>query len=225
MSEKIEESFEPARGCGLRVIHGLYLFGWGQSVICDRLKLLLEECKVCGQKIEFSRGISKLDAYKLFGEHENCKCEAGPTCPICHPEEDGSYFLMWVGSEYTEESFIEEAKKMGFSKRIPWIPKDFILGKSWLFLAKKNNTEVKLGKIVNKRGRKPMASAIFYAVQPEAIHYLIKEEEATEKYVQELEEQGITPITVPKEFEHLHKEGVAKTFKEDDDNTKIEDYY
>jgi hypothetical protein len=218
------QSFESARGCGLRVIHGLYLFGWGESVICDRLKIVLEECKICGQKPRFSRGISKFDPYKLFGEHEECKCEAGPECPICHPEEDGSYFLMWVGSDYTEQEFIHEAQTLGFSKRIPWIPKDLVIGKSWVFFAKKNNTEIPLGKIVNKRGRKPMTSAIFYAVQPQEIHYLIKEEEATEEYLAELEKEGVTPITVPKKFEHLHKEGVAKTFKEEEDN-KLENYY
>lgn len=217
-------SFEAIRGCGYRVIHGIYIVGFGESVVCDRLKLILEECAVCGQKPQFSRGISKIDPYKLFGEHENCECEAGPTCAICHPEEKGSYFLMWVGSDYTEESFVNEAKTLGFSKRIPWIPKDLEIGKSWVFFAKKNNTQIELGKVINKRGRKPMASAIFYAVKPEGIDYLIKEDEATDEYLEELKNEGVTAVVVPKQFEHMHKEGIAKKFKKDDDS-KIEDYY
>lgn len=50
-------------------------------------------------------------------------------------QEERSYdYLAWIGGRYyTIESFIEEAKKIGVSKRVPYIPK-FIPGKTRIFL-------------------------------------------------------------------------------------------
>jgi len=125
-------SFEAERGCGFRHIHGIYMVCDGFQIACDRLKLELDTCKICGQKPEFSRGITRFNPFKLFGEHENCECDGGKNCPLCFPKEDGIDFLMWVGKQYTEESFIAEALNMGVSKKIPWIPRDFIVGESWI---------------------------------------------------------------------------------------------
>jgi len=43
--------------------------------------------------------------------------------------------MMWVGGKfYSRESFITEAKKMGVSKKIPFVPKDITIGESKVYL-------------------------------------------------------------------------------------------
>jgi len=72
--------------------------------------------------------------------------------------------------------------------------------------------DIPLGWQPGRRGRKTIkSSGIFYAFKPQRIEYLITEDEATEKYLKELKSQGITPIVVPKKFEHLHKRGEGKS--------------
>ena len=44
-------------------------------------------------------------------------------------------YEMWVGNKYySRESYITEAKKMGASKKIGWIPHDLEIGRTRIYL-------------------------------------------------------------------------------------------
>ena len=207
---------EKERKCGLRKVHALYLCGTGMSVPCDMLPLELKECTCCGFEIPFMRGfmwISKKYIENLANKHHEernpnriekhlreCECEKkGYHCPLCNPWliKEEKYGIMFVGREYTPESFIKEAMQMGVSKRIAQIPKDLILGKTWVLLAYKEYPFQDRIPETGMLSEPILKKAVFYAFIPQRFEYLIWKSEATSEYIKELEEQGLTPIIVP----------------------------
>jgi len=133
---------EATRGCGSRKVGGLYMVGSGLSAPCLRMPANVEVCPVCGEGLRFFRGWRTINARGMFGG--NCKVVgitteipkwcAVQTCPF----DQDKVGLMWVGEKfYTPEKFIEEAHSMGVSKRINAVPKDFVLGETWVLLAHK----------------------------------------------------------------------------------------
>lgn len=192
---------EAARGCGYRKVGGLYLVGGGLGSPCDRLPLAIEPCPCCGETLRFNRGLARFQPFQLFGNHDSDICSDSQLCPACWPEiqcEDA--FLMWVGAEYSPASFIVESAAQGVSKRIKSIPRDLILGESWVWLAMLN--------IIPPNGQKWLASdleerkrgygpGIFYCFRPSALEKIITESQASPDTIQELELQGITPVVVP----------------------------
>ena len=189
---------EARRGCGYRKVGGLYLVGQGLTVPCDRLPLPIEPCPVCGEQPRFSRGIARIDPLKLWGEHQNC---TDPTvCPVCHPAHKA--WLMWVGKEYTPESFIAEARAMGVSKRVHQVPKDLVIGEDWVWLAYLHLIPGKgqfrlLGGQDGKRPR-DMGPGIFYVFKPTHLEKIVTESQAQDQEAMDkLKEQGITPVVVP----------------------------
>ena len=184
-------AIEQKRGCGYRKVGGMYLVCGGAGVVCDRLPFLLKVCPVCGAGIKFSRGFTWVEPFPLLGGmHENCKDEIKP-CPVCNPDvftvHGEKYGLMWVGgNSYTPESFMFESQKMGISKRIATVPRNFKVGETWVLLAHKK---------VKTNGEK--TSAIFSAFKPTKIEKLITKSQATEEALKKLGKQGITPVVVP----------------------------
>jgi len=139
---------ESKRGCGYRKVGGLYMVGEYISVSCDRLPLRLEACPVCGAGIHFTRSMTEINPHRLLGSHDGtlieliddqplttiCKDRFRP-CHVCDPP-DAVAFVMMVGEKYyTPESFMEEARTLGVSKRIPFIPKKLKLGETIVYLA------------------------------------------------------------------------------------------
>jgi hypothetical protein len=59
------------------------------------------------------------------------------TLPIADFDLDTPHFGMWVGGQYypTIKHFVDEAKNLGVSKRIPRIPDDLVLGESRIYFA------------------------------------------------------------------------------------------
>ena len=139
---------EAERLCGFRMVGKIYIVGSGISVVCDNLPYPLKPCDCCGFAPQFIRGFSWLKK-EYIKEHnrvvsaedgtmELIECDCIATCPICHPNSNSleHYGLMWVGEKYyTPENFVHEAEEMGVSKAINKIPKDVILGKTWILLA------------------------------------------------------------------------------------------
>lgn len=194
-------AIEAKRGCGYRKVGGLYLVGSGISIACDRLPYELTLCPCCGAGIKQARGFTWLDAKQFFGEHKSCTCNN--FCPICHPEKYleltqhkiTKYGLLWVGEKYyTPASFIEEAKKIGVSKRIAQIPRELRLGETWVLLAhpkaitKPDPEKKKLFKD---------SPAIFYAFKPARIEKIITQKQATKTMLKKLAKREITPVIVP----------------------------
>ncbi len=192
---------EAKRGCGWRTVGGIYLVGGGQGAPCDRLPLPIEPCPVCGEEVRFTRGIQRIDPLKLWGDHADCKDD--PTCPICQPSARAGIaptYLMWVGSDYTVPSFLFEAARMGVSKRIPAIPIDFVVGESWVLLAKDRLLKG-AGRDWVPGVREPRPGGIpgvFHAFRPERIEKIITDRDAQSGFIVDgLVKQGITPVVVP----------------------------
>lgn len=177
---------ETKRGCGYRKIGGTYICGTGLSIICERLPLRIPVCPVCGETIRFLRSIRRINPKKLFGEcQENHICHQYD-CKICDPPEKG--WVMWVGREYTPESFTQEAEEMGVSKRIPFIPEDLKIG-DWVYLAHNN---------VFKVDKKHYEAGIFYAFKVTKIEKIITTSQSkNKKLMDSLKEKNIVPVIVP----------------------------
>jgi hypothetical protein len=187
--------FRTPRGCGFRKAGGLYLCGHGVSRECDRGFLIIKACPVCGERPRFTRGIAKIDFVQLFGEHKPPlgQCKDPPNCVVCHPRSDMNHYLMWVGRDYTMTSFVNEATAMGVSKRIAKIPSDFVVGRDWVYLARKSVKAKTLG--IKLEGKKRVVDVIFYAFKPLTIEYILKNEDLdNEKKIKDLVSRGITPV-------------------------------
>lgn len=200
---------EAKRGCGYRKVGGLYLVGDGLTFGCDRLPLAIEACPTCGGEPKANRGIYKIDPMVLWGPQLTMvNVDQGVLCNdplgevICHPKAaalDAPDFLMWVGNDYTVESFIAEAQSMGISKRLSTVPNDLKIGESWVVLAKDKiipgaGSSWKSGEAEGKRGFGP---GIFYAFRPQALEMIITESQDAAGKGAELREQEITPVVVP----------------------------
>lgn len=177
---------ESKRGCGYRKVGGIYLCGTGISMICERLPLHIPVCPVCGETIRFLRSMRKINPKKLFGIcQENHTCHQY-NCKICNPPEKA--WLMWVGREYTPESFRDEAEKLGVSKRIPFIPSDLGMG-DWVWLAYND---------IFKIDKKHYEAGIFYAFKVTKIEKIITTSQSkNKKLMKNLEEKNIIPVIVP----------------------------
>lgn len=210
---------EQMRGCGYRVVGGLYLCGQGQSMHCDRLPYELELCPVCGSGVKFTRGWTWLDWAKYAGDHEGCRDAVLPMCRVCIPhEEEQPYGLLWVGeASYTPTSFIQEALIMGVSRRIPTIPHKLKLGETWVLCAHKKacgerrSEEAPFG-LVGIPG-------VFYAFRPTSLELLIWQSEAKLEYLEDLAKRNITPVVIPDGDEDHNPE--TKTKMSDDDREVV----
>lgn len=216
---------EPRRGCGYRQVGKLYLMGSGIARECDGLPLFLETCHCCGFEPKFYRGFSWMEkayvAQLVTAQHgDACKCP--PDCPICYPENNDqpSYGLMWVGKKfYTPKTFSLESDEMGVSKSIGDIPKDLIIGKTWVVLIHPEVEDYKApeyletlaqfdkafkGKIKPKPPTRP---GIFYAFVVTKVEMPIWEHQATPEYLAQLRDKGITPVVLEPTPENIKAHG------------------
>lgn len=215
---------EPERGCGFRKEGGMYLVSGGSFSSCGKLPLEMAVCPTCGQGIKPARGFTWVDAVKLFRDGE-CKPEhrAGDCefCILSNPNLmmlDSMMGLIWIGSKHypTAEDFGQEAMKMGISRRISAIPKDFVVGETWVLFGHRQVIEgfefcleceakgfVEHPESSYRQMECPECNgagkvqtwkpAIFGVFKPERIEYIVKEDDTEEK-LDRLEKRGITLI-------------------------------
>lgn len=138
---------EPERGCGHRKAGGIYLVTDGLGEPCERLPMEIPPCPLSGHKcLKQSRGFEWIKPKFIFDHAQACAFnpEHCPNCVVCQPvllerhaEPKDEVGLMWVGEKYyaKPEDWSREATKMGVSKRIPAVPKNFVVGKSFVFVA------------------------------------------------------------------------------------------
>ena len=191
-------AIEALRGCGYRKVGGLYIVGAGLAFTCDRLPMHIPTCAVCGETARFHRSISHINPVRLFGNH-SYPCNDSIDCVCCHVPDRG--YLMWVGIDYTPESFTLEAVKLGVSKRIPFIPASMKVGVDWMYLAYKRLIPTKNLNFVlpiDNPDRTGFAPGIFYAFRPTGFEYLITETQTKNaELLGSLKTKGITPVVVP----------------------------
>lgn len=192
-------AIEELRSCGYRKVNGLYLMGEGTQMVCDRLPYELVICPTCGNGVKFSRGFSWLEWNEYAGMHVQDVCACPPMCPACYPDtQPQPYGLLWIGDQfYTPESFIEEALRLGISRRIPAVPRKFKLGETWVLFAhiKACGTQEELqDDLTTKTVGIP---GVFYATRPTRIDKLVWESDMSDELTKALEKQGITPVAIP----------------------------
>lgn len=210
---------EHIRGCGWRVHQGIYLVGDFTPVYCDRLPYPLKTCRVCGNGIRVGRNFTKILPKSLFGNHEDCQ-ENRDHCLMCKPVSDDPSYIMRVGREYSIDSFVEEACRLGVSKRIHQIPRELKLGKTIVYLAhsdactevdtspdkpKKRNPKKEQLKLVEVEKVKKCLG-IFTAFVPQRIEKIYWEseiEKMSDEEKKELEKRHITPVGVPYDKKHM----------------------
>jgi len=208
---------EEIRCCGYRRVGGMYLCGEYISSSCDRMPFPLTTCPVCGQGIKVSRGFTQVNPFQLWGIHQDCKDNFRP-CHLCDPQDEPAYIMLVGAGNYTPEAFLEEAQRMGISKRIPFIPKDLELGKTVVYLAHPKACEVKepvalqqaMAIVEGSETNQPRlletekvekALGIFTAFIPQRVEKLVWESELEgeqgELYKTSLEKRGIIPVPIP----------------------------
>ncbi|MBA7682144.1 hypothetical protein ES703_90490 [subsurface metagenome] len=228
-------AIEPKRLCQYRKVGGLYLCGEYISVSCDRLPIPLTVCPVCGQGIKVSRGFTQINPYRLWGPHDKrpsnrniatiigqvvgmggeiCKDRIRP-CHVCDPQDQPAYImLVGAGSYKNTEDFLDEAARMGISKRIPFIPKGLKLGETVIYLAHPKACEVKVAPVLQQAmgiveesetkqprlletERNEKKLGIFCAFIPKKVEKLIWKSELTDEKREQLKKRGITPVPIP----------------------------
>jgi len=205
---------EQIRGCGYRKVNALYLVGEYLSSPCDRMPFPLTACPVCGQGIKVSRGFTQVNPCRLWGIHQDCKDKFRP-CFLCDPQDQPAYImLVGAGSYKTPQDFLEEAREMGISKRIPFVPKDLELGKTVVYLAHPKACDVResvalqqaMAIVEGTETKQPRlletekvekALGIFCAFIPKRVEKLVWESELTNEKRKQLAKRGITSIAVP----------------------------
>lgn len=205
---------EAKRGCGFRKVGVLYLVGGFIPVECDRLPYPLDTCPVCGGGIKVSRAFTRITPLALFGLHPDCVDQDHP-CRLCDPTSDIA-FIMRVGEKFypTPGHFAGEAMAMGISKKIPFIPKELILGQTHIFLAHPKACEVQVPVVLQAAGAiadgeaRPQARlleaekieyrmGIFAAFTAQRIEQLVWKHQATPEVVESLAKRGITAVVIP----------------------------
>ena len=192
-------SVEQKRQCGFRKVNGLYLCGEGIAVGCDRLPKNIECCPTCGSGVHFSQGFQWINGAEFFKE----KCEGDSECHRHHcflcvdQKRIEKCGLMFIGDKfYSPASFIKEAKKLGVSKRIAYIPKDLELGKTYILLAHQKAGKKEIEDKTTLTGKRIVdVPAVFYAFVPKRI-------------------EQITPIPVPDD-DIDHKGNVYEDLRQD----------
>jgi hypothetical protein len=208
----IRVSYESARGCGYRKGGGIYLVCDGQGRYCGALPIPLGVCPTCHHGIKPARGwtwvnLAELASVRGCKLSEPLSTEGDPMdrptgcgdCPIADAkiQEVG---LIWVGEKFypTPGNFVDEAARMGISRRITALPRRFKLGETWVALAHRKTVPEKImernemGLEVEKIEFKP---AIFHVFLPSRVEYVVRETDEEEK-LNKLEERGFSLVRV-----------------------------
>jgi len=109
--------------------------------------------------------------------------------------------IQWVGKSFyeTPETFLREALRQGISRRLSRVPKNFVVGKSWVFLG---HPEA----IPNEDGT--FSKGIFHAFKPTALEYVVDEKDDEEK-LEKIAKRGIDLVRV-------ERVGEQREFESDD---------
>lgn len=194
---------ESARGCGYRSKGGIYLRFDGAAQACGRLPIPLVRCPCCGAGIRASRAPQWVDADMLLKPYLEQECPTPDNCATCpiHAAIHGNIgksLLITVGEKFypLPDDFIEESRRMGVSRRITSVPRDFEVGKTWVLFAHR--------KAVHERpefvGPVKFTPGIFAMCQPTRIEYVVKGTE-TDEEIEALIKRGLTPVSVIRDID------------------------
>lgn len=217
---------EGARGCGVRKPGGLYLVSGQLSEPCPLLPYETKVCPTCGEGVRPARGFTWVDAAKFIPPVSHGTDDHDLVCPLSPDYEIkwkddvgfvpngpaksrlGRCGLIWVGESFypTPESFMAEAARMGVSRRITAVPRDFVIGETWVLLGHRKAIERACPDCGDEPGGDaecPVCTGtgfvhvpgVITAFRPTAIEYVVKGDE-TDDDIEALEARGLTPVRV-----------------------------
>lgn len=221
-------SVEGARGCGYRQPGGLYLVSDGAGEDCDRLPAEMHVCPTCSQGIKPARGFTYVDGGALFPPEYHGGDAHNARCPFGRWGDDGASRLgrcglLWIGESFyrTPGEFAAEADRMGISRRITAVPRDFVVGETWVLLGHRKavkagvidqETEDQYATLQDALDAGVHASAlaewwkpgIFYVFRPQRVEYVVSEaDENDPEFLASLVKRGIEPVKVIRETAEL----------------------
>lgn len=196
---EVQTVIDSKRGCGWRKAGGLYLRCDLPGFPCGKLPIPLDVCPCCHAGIKPSRGWTWFDP-RPFVEARKCDLPACnmscvPSDRKLTPERAG---LLWIGEKFYHKpsDWLEEAARLGVSRRISAVPKDFKVGETWVFAAHRLCIALPA-----EEGKEPKFQAgIFHVFRPTRIEYVTSGKESQKK-LQALVDRGITPVKVQREGE------------------------
>lgn len=233
---------EAKRGCGYRKVGGLYMVSGGLASPCGRLPIELHVCPTCNAGIKQTRAWQWIKPRALLANGAACdltpmvgrttRCAACPLDPENLPETAG---LLWIGEKFypTAREFMAEAHRLGVSRRIPAIPRNFKLGETWVLVAhpkaleRTPKTDDERAEL-HARNRARVAddlplvatierAGIITMFKPVAIEKIVTESQARDvDAMAQLEDKGITPVVVPDN--DPHHQGSAHDKEEESDD-------
>jgi hypothetical protein len=228
----VETRIDSKRGCGWRQEGGLYLVSGGEAVACGKLPVPLTICPTCSGGIHFARSWTWVDgdalaATKICSGARHAECSG---CLLASATESkqgtsiGRAGLLWIGEKFykTPADWMREAENLGVSRRIPAVPREFVLGKTVVLVAHNRAIKARCEECkgrgftlvqatendlpVGPPQKNPCANedcedgfvfsaGIFSAFVPSAVEYVTKGSETTEE-LEAIVKRGITPIKV-----------------------------
>ncbi|MDX9972517.1 MAG: hypothetical protein RBU21_05935 [FCB group bacterium] len=187
---QIQKRVEGRRGCGFRKPGGLYLVSGALGRACLRLPIPLDRCPTCDCGLKFTRGWTWINPAPFLAAHPCVGTRECATCPLsgAPPARVG---LVWVGRMYYSPSkWSLEAQQMGVSKRIAGVPRGFVLGETWVWVA-----HLDAVKQLGGDGEWHSSPGVFHVFRPSAIEYVVKGTEEPEE-LEALAARGITLVEV-----------------------------
>jgi hypothetical protein len=195
---ELQTVVDSERGCGWRKPGGLYLVAEDDEWKgCGKLPIPLDTCPTCGGGIKFSRSWTWIDgvelARDLICQYDDTDCTK--RCPL-HSEEVMAFHgmervgLLWVGHQHypTVADFNDEAEDLGISRRIKSMPRGYVAGHTWVWLAHIHAIPT----------LKEWVPGVFRVFRPTALQYIVKGDESDEE-LQKMIDRGISPVKVVKD--------------------------
>jgi len=201
---------EKKRGCGWRKVGGKYLVGGETTMGCGRIPIPLTICPCCSHGFKPARGWTWVDGDRLIRaalEGTNCVASA-QECSLCiinrilrETVEDREHIkragLIWIGQKFypTVEDFDKESREQGICRRLNSIPREFVLGETYVFLAHQKAIVEYPQEDDGSIGEPEYTNGIFKVWKPTSIEIVVdgtEPDEIIEGYL----EQGLTPVIV-----------------------------
>lgn len=227
MSNKVNVKtvVDSKRGCGWRKPGGMYLRCDGVHMACGKLPIPLSVCPCCHAGIKPARGWTWIDI-RPFVEKIPCGLEQAYDtgavsvrqcggCVVAKPPERVG--LLWIGEKFypRPSDWLEESNKLGVSRRISRVPKDFVTGETWVFVAHRKCIRDFTGKtdpdcpLCQGKGtttahgspcscRGVDTPGIFHVFRPDRIEYVTTGKE-TQEELADLVKRGLTPVKVQRD--------------------------
>jgi hypothetical protein len=154
----------------------------------------LDVCPTCHHGIKQARGWTWIDPLPFLRQ-----CVRGTSnCPLNDDALSQRCGLIWIGAEFypTPADFLREAHRLGVSRRIKAVPKDFVLGETWVWLA--HSKAIMNPPTSDATDLPTWTPGVFHIFRPTHLEQIVTESQTgDDDLMASLEKRQITPIVVP----------------------------